>query len=164
MVRALGPVALVVLLAGCTPADEVGSPAQRVGTWVSSTQMGQAVGAVLGDAARVAAAVRAHQGTGVIHTDCAVLLQDTEVANGNLPSPDERLTILLSDGYETEGTAANNCYTAGATNRALLAKSIREMSSARADFEQALARVASLTGHPVSTTTTTQPADGGIFG
>ena len=41
--------AVVALLAGCAPADEVGSPAQRVGTWVQSTQMGQSVGAVLDD-------------------------------------------------------------------------------------------------------------------
>lgn len=157
-------VAVVALLAGCTPADEVGSSAQRVGTWVQSTQMGQSVGTVLDDAARVTWAVSTHQDAGVIHTVCAVLLDDTEAANENLPTPDQQLTVLLSNAYGEEGTTANNCYDAGTTNPTLQATSARQRATARAGIERALARVITLTGHGVPTTTTTQPGGGGIFG
>jgi hypothetical protein len=157
-------VAIAALFAGCTPADEVGSAGHRVGTWVQSTQMGQSVGSVLDDAARVTWAVSTHQDIGVIHTVCAVLLDDTEAANDNLPSPDQELTNLLSNAYGVEGSAANNCYDAGTGNAALQAKSARERAAARVGLRRALARVAALTGHSVSTTTTTQPDTGGLFG
>ncbi|HEY3943365.1 MAG TPA: hypothetical protein VGL60_12905 [Acidimicrobiales bacterium] len=156
--------ALSGLLAGCAPADYVGTPAQRVRTWVSSTQMGQAVGTILGDAARVDEAIKAHRGVTVVHTDCAVLLDDTEAANDNLPSPDGRLTDLLSDAYGVEGSAANDCYDSGGTDAELIAKSEREQAVARRGLLRALARVTQLTGRAVATTTTTQPGGGGIFG
>ena len=99
-----------------------------------------------------------------MHTICAVLLNDVEAANSDLPSPDLRLTTLLSDAYGLEGDAANDCYDAGSTNAALQAKSARERSRAQTLLLQALARVARVTGHPVSTTTTVAPGGGGIFG
>ena len=103
-------------------------------------------------------AVSTHQDTGVIHTVCAVLLDDTEAANDNLPTPDQQLTVLLSNAYNEEGSVANNCYDAGTANPALQAKSARQRATARAGIERALARVVALTGHAVSTTTRPSPA------
>ena len=157
-------VALSALLAACTPADQSGRPSVRVSSWVASTQLGQSVGTVLGDASRVTTATREHRSTAVMHTICAVLLNDVEAANSDLPSPDLRLTTLLSDAYGLEGDAANDCYDAGSTNAALQAKSARERSRAQTLLLQALARVARVTGHPVSTTTTVASGGGGIFG
>ena len=156
--------ALAGSLAGCTPADRIGPPSARVSTWVHEAQLGQSVGTVLGDAARVTAAVRDHKSTSVMHTICAVLLDDVEAANSNLPTPDQRLTTLLSDAYGTEGDAANDCFDAGAGNPRLQAKSARERSRARSLLLRALARVEAVTGHPLSTTTTIPPGGGGIFG
>ncbi len=164
MTTALVCGALAASLAACTPADRIGPPSAQVGTWVQATQLGQSVGTVLGDAARVTTAVREHKSTAVMHTICAVLLNDVEAANSNLPSPDSRLTTLLSDAYGSEGDAANDCYDAGAGSKQLQAKSARERSRARALLLRAMARVALLTGHPVSTTTTVAPGGGGIFG
>jgi hypothetical protein len=150
-----------VLAAACTSADRVGPLSARVATWAQATQLGPRLGAVLGDAGLVDLAVRRHQGTPVLHTVCAVLLDDAEAANSELPTPDSRLTTLLSDAYGAAGDAANDCYDAGASGTALLARSARERAQARDLLLRALARVKAVTGRAVPTTTTTGP--GGII-
>jgi hypothetical protein len=155
---------VALLIAGCTPADEVGSMSTRVRTWVRQYQMGQDVGTVLGDAARVSAALAAGKGSSILHTDCLVLLDDTGNAVDQLPTPDGRLTTLLSNGYEQEADAATDCDNAGAQDATLLARSAKERARGRMLLEQALVRAEAVGGRPIPTTTTTQPGGGGIFG
>ena len=164
----LAAVVVVILGVGAFVAYGVtsagGTDRQRTANWVKANQLGQSIGTLNGDNARIDTLVRQGAGTNVLHTVCGVLLTDAEAANGNLPTPDVTLTDLLSKAYGLEGDAANDCYNAGATNKALLARSARERSAAQVLFDQALGRAGSVTGSTVPTTTTTQPDEGGIFG
>jgi hypothetical protein len=153
-----------VVLAACAGPDETGSPSQRMHAWVDSTQMGASVATLLADSQRIAQVLSAGTGTGAVHTDCALLTTDAEAANSNLPTPDQQLTNDLSNAYTLEYNAGDNCYSAGTTNGSLLAQSARERAKARTLLLQALARAEAVGGHPVSTTTTTNPDSGGIFG
>jgi uncharacterized protein (UPF0333 family) len=137
-----------------------GSTASQVRSWDRATGLGQSIGTLLGDAGRVRAALSAHDGAGVVHTDCGVLLTDAQSANGELPTPDTQLTDLLSSGYALAYDAGNDCYNSGGTDRALVARSDRERIEAEAKLEQAVNLVDQLTGATLSTTTTTQPGSG----
>jgi predicted small secreted protein len=149
-------------LSACTGQDQQGSAAHRMSEWVSGTGLGNAIGTLIIDNERVPKDVP--NGTGAVHAACGALLDDAEQANGELPSPDDQVSISLSNAYADEGTAGNECYSAGATNPALLAKAQRNMIKAEALFTQVLLRIASIDGKTVSTSTTTQPASGNIFG
>jgi hypothetical protein len=140
-----------------------GSTADQVRSWVDGTGLGQSIGTVVGDAARVREALAAHRGAGVLHTDCGVLLTDAQSANGELPAPDSELTDLLSSGYALAYDAGYDCYNSGGTNAALVAKANTERIKAEAKLQQAVNLVGQLLGSTLSTTTTTQPGNG-FFG
>jgi uncharacterized protein (DUF849 family) len=78
------------------------------------------------------------------------------------PIPD--VTTLLTKAYNLEGTAANQCYSAGATNKKLLAESGRNGIKAEALYEEVIQRIRQIDGRTVSTTTTTDNSSGSIFG
>lgn len=137
-----------------------GTPREQVRAWVSGTGLGQSLGTVVGDAARVRLAVAEHKDSGVLHTDCGVLLTDAESANGELPTPNAQLTALLSSGYALANDAGYDCYNSGGTNKRQLAKATKERIQAEAKLQQAVTLVDQLTGVTLSTTTTTQPDDG----
>jgi hypothetical protein len=137
--------------------DRSGSAAEQLKSWVQGTNLGQSIGTVVGDAARVRAALAAHRGSGVVHTDCGVLLTDAQQANGELPTPDTQLTDLLSSGYALAYDAGYDCYNSAGTNAALVAKASRERIEAEAKLQQAVNLVGQILGSPLSTTTTTQP-------
>ena len=137
-----------------------GTPREQVQTWVSGTGLGQSLGTVVGDAARVRLAVDEHKGSGVLHTDCGVLLTDAQSANGELPTPNAELTSLLSSGYALADDAGFDCYNSGGTNAKLLARATKERIEAEAKLQQAVTLADQLTGVTLSTTTTTQPDDG----
>ena len=139
-----------------------GTPAQQVRSWVNGTGLGQSVGTVLGDAARVRVAVDDHADSGVLHTDCGVLLTDAQSGNGELPTPNSQLTHLLSSGYALAYDAGNDCYDSGGTNHKLLAQATKERIEAEAKLDQSVNLVNQLVGGTLSTTTTTQPGAGGI--
>jgi hypothetical protein len=139
-----------------------GTPTQQVKAWVNGTGLGQSLGTVLGDAARVRVAVDEHKGSGVLHTDCGVLLTDAESANTELPTPNGDLTQLLSSGYTDAYDAGTDCYNSGGTNEKLLARATKERIESEANLQQALTLVDQLIGSTLSTTTTTQPDAGGI--
>jgi hypothetical protein len=149
-------------LTSCAGADQQGSAAHRMSVWVSGTMLGQDIGTLQADNARVPKDVA--NGTGAVHAACGTLLNDAEMANTNLPSPDPDVTALLTQAYGLEGTAANQCYDAGATNTKLLAQSEHNAIKAEALFNQALQRIRQIDGRTVSTTTTTDNSSGGIFG
>jgi len=140
-----------------------GTPTQDLVAWVRQTGFGTSVGTVVGDASRVRIAVAAHQGSGVLHTDCGVLLTDAQTANGELPTPNTQLTDLLSSGYALAYDAGNDCYDSAGTNRSLLDRATKERIQAEAKLQQAVTLVDQLTGLTVSTTTTTEP-DVGVLG
>lgn len=149
-------------LTSCAGADQQGSAAHRMSVWVSGTTLGQDIGTLLADNTRVPNDVV--NGTGAVHAACGTLLNDAEMANTNLPSPDPDVTALLTQAYGLEGTAANQCYDAGATNKKLLAQSEHNAIKAEAVFDQVLQRIRQIDGRSVSTTTTTDNSSGGIFG
>ncbi|HXW39456.1 MAG TPA: hypothetical protein VEJ44_07155 [Acidimicrobiales bacterium] len=139
-----------------------GTPTQRVKAWVSGSGLGQSIGTVVGDAARVRLAMDEHKSVGVLHTDCGVLLTDAQSANGELPTPDTQLTDLLSSGYALAYDSGTDCYNSGGTNTKLLEKATKERIEAEAKLQQATNLVGQLTGQTLSTTTTTQPDDGAL--
>jgi len=134
--------------------------------WVSGTSFGEDIGTLVADNARIPKDVP--NGTGAMHAACSTLLNDAEMANTNLPSPDPDVTALLTKAYGLEGTAANQCYDAGATNKSLLAQSERNTTKAEALYQEALQRIRVITGTvPVTTTTAGNSGNsgvGGIFG
>jgi len=164
----VGPLALVLVLASavtltsCAGADQRGSAAHRMSVWVDGTGLGQDIGTLVADNARVPKVVA--NGTGAVHGACATLVTDAEMANGELPSPDPQVTEWLTQAYTLEATAGNQCYDAGTSNRSLLTKSERNGIKAEAFYAQALQRIREIDGRGVSTTTTTEAGTGGIFG
>jgi hypothetical protein len=151
-----------VALTSCAGADQQGSAAHRMSVWVKGTGLGQDVGTLVADNARIPKVVP--NGTGAVHAACGTLVTDAVMANGELPSPDPEVTDLLTQAYNLEGTAGNQCYGAGAADKALLAKSARNAIKAEALYAQVLQRIRQIDGQTVATTTTTENSAGGIFG
>ncbi len=153
-------------LTSCAGADQEGSTAHRMSVWVSGTNLGEDIGTLVADNARIPNDVP--NGAGAMHAACSTLLNDAEMANTDLPSPDPDVTDLLTKAYGLEGTAANQCYDAGVTNPKLLAQSERNGIKAEALYQEALQRIRAITGRsPVTTTTagnTGNSGIGGIFG
>ena len=158
------PVTVVVLLGVAVVAFVAyggrapsGTPSEQLASWVSGTNLGQAIGTLVDDGRNVSRALAARQSTTSIHTVCAVLSNEAQTANQDLPSPDVQLTDTLARAYALEYDAGQACYRAGATGTALLAESARDRAKAEALLRQVLGDVRRITGHPVSTTTTTVP-------
>jgi hypothetical protein len=151
-----------VTLTSCAGADQEGTASHRMSVWVSGTSFGEDIGTLIADNARVPEDVP--NGTGAEHAACSTLLNDAEMANTELPSPDPEVTDLLTQAYGLEGDAANECYDAGATNKKLLAQSERNGIKAEALYNEVLQRIRQIDNKVVSTTTTTNSTTGGIFG
>lgn len=143
-----------------------GTPRQQMVAWVADTGLGQDLGALRDDGRNVQKVVAGRKGTVAIHTVCDVLSLTAEAAHANLPSPDTRVTQLLSRAYTLDYDAGNNCYDAGAGNGRLLRKSAQELARAQHIVDQVLGRISSITGATVPTTTTTVPTTGAtdLFG
>jgi hypothetical protein len=158
--------ALVVLLgigaASCAGEDQEGSPAHRMIEWVGGTGLGGDIGTLRADNARVPKDVP--NGTGAVHAACGALEDDAEQANGELPTPDPKVTDLLAQAYGLEGTEGTLCYNAGATNMTLLVKAERDGIKAEALYDEAIARIQAIDGRAPSTTTTTDNNPTSIFG
>lgn len=155
-------VAIVAFLAdGSTQA---GGPGQQLRAWVSTNQVGQSIGTLSDDVSNVNKALAEHQGPGVLHTLCAGLQNDAQTANGNLPTPDTQLTQVLARAYTLDYDAGGYCYRAGGAGNPLDAKSSADSTQASHLLIEALARIQDVTGTAVSTTTTTQPDAGSLFG
>jgi hypothetical protein len=156
--------ATAVTLTSCAGEDQRGSPAHRMSVWVSGTNLGEDIGTLVADNARIAKVVP--NGSGAVHAACGTLVTDAEMANTELPSPDPEVTDLLTKAYGLEGTAGNECYDAGSTNKKLLAKSARDAIKAEALSNEALQRIRAIDGKAPATTTTVGNSgnSGGIFG
>jgi hypothetical protein len=150
--------ALPVLLSACAGAEQSGTPAHRVSTWVSGAGAGPAIGAVQADIASVDKVLANHSSSGVIRTVCALLANDASAGNNNLPTPDAQLTTALENGYQVEYSAGNDCYSGASGNATLLRRSANERRQGAADLVKAVQRITAVTGHVPSTTTTTSPS------
>jgi hypothetical protein len=153
---------LVIVAAGVVAFVSVGrspsgTPAERLGSWVSSTKLGQDVGTLEGDGASMRRALSTHASMTTLHTVCAAMANDAQTFNDQLPSPDAALTQLLARAYSLEYDAAESCYRAPSASSPLLAQATAERTQAAKLFEEALRRVREVTGAAVSTTTTTVP-------
>ncbi len=151
-----------VTLTSCAGADQEGTGSHRMSVWVRGTGFGEDIGTLIADNARVPKDVL--NGIGAVHAACSTLLNDTEMANNELPSPDPEVTDLLTQAYGLEGDAANECYDAGISDKKLLVQSERDGIKAEALYNQVLQRIRQIDGKVVSTTTTTENSTGGIFG
>ncbi len=154
--------ACALTLTSCAGEDQEGSLPHRMAVWTSGTGLGEDIGTLVADNARVAKDVP--NGTGAVHAACATIQNDAEMANSSLPSPDPDVTDWLTQAYGLEGTAANECYDAGATDKKGLAESARNAIKAEALYQQVLQRIRQIDGRTVSTTTTTDNSSGSIFG
>jgi hypothetical protein len=167
--RVLAASLLLVLVAlglsACAGADQEGSPAHRVSVWVNGTGFGGDIGTLVADNARIAKV--APNGSGALHAACSTMINDAEMANSSLPSPDPTVTDLLTQAYGLEGTAGNDCYN-GASDPKLLDEAERDGIKADALYNEALQRIRAIDGKvPETTTTSGNSGDsgvGGIFG
>jgi hypothetical protein len=150
VVVAVGVVAFVSLGRGVS-----GSPAQRLSSWVGSTNLGQDIGTLEGDAAAVHRALDAGKGIVAAHTVCAAMATSAQTFNDDLPSPDTSVTQLLAHAYGLEYDAAEACYRAPSAGAKLFDAFARRSARAAALFGDVLRRVRLLTGATVPTTTTT---------
>jgi hypothetical protein len=148
-----------LVLAACGSAYSGSTLAQQVTSWAKSTGFSAEVSTVQGDVRRVdslwsgslsagslsagslsAGSQAAGSQAVAIKTACAVLVQDTLIANENLPTPDEGLTDLLSTAYSKAGAAGHDCYSGAGHENGLLSRSATERVTARRDLIKALAR------------------------
>jgi hypothetical protein len=157
-------VALVVvvagggILAGCAGPEESGPPAARVTAWMSGAGGGAAVGALEVDSRNIGYALSQHQAPAAIKTACALLTNDAETAIGNLPTPDTQLTDQLNTAYEDAAAAGDACFQGASGQASLLRKSASERAKIGPLLAVAVDRIAAITGHTPSTSTT--EADG----
>jgi hypothetical protein len=165
-VKRLLTVALLLLVgvgaASCAGEDQIGTAAHRMSVWVKGTGLGEDIGTLMADNARVPKDVK--NGTGAMHAACGTMEDDADMANDELPTPDGEVTNWLSTAYGLEGTAATECYNAGSTNKKLLAESARNAKKAEALYSRALIRIQSIDGRIPTTTTTTDNGPVSIFG
>ena len=152
--------AVATVLAGCTAAEDVGTPAQRVSTWVASGSGGATIGELEVDNRNVARALARHDPLAEVRAVCALLATDAAAGHGNLPTPDQELTALLDRAYTHEFDAGAECEQA-AGGGAELARSAANRAAGLALLQQAVRRVTAITGRVPSTTTTTLPAGSG---
>jgi len=164
---ALAALAIVVIgLLAFFAYGGVGSPGSaknHLTSWVDDTGLGQSLGTLAADNRKVNLVLTGHLGTTALHTVCAILSDDTATAMADLPSPDPELNERLAEAYQSEYRVANDCYDAG-TNAALDSRAKRELTGGQALLNQAVALARSATHAELSTTTTTTPDSGGIFG
>jgi len=154
--------ASALALTACAGPDQEGTAAHRMEAWVSGTGLGQSIGTLVADNARIAQV--APNGSGALHGACGTIVSDAAAANSNLPSPDPTVTDLLTQAYGFEGVAGNDCYD-GAGNAALLTKAERDGIKADALYEEALQRIRVVDGKaPATTTTAGNTGNSGVGG
>ncbi len=133
--------------------------------WVNGTGFGGEIGTLVADNARIAKV--APNGAGALHGACSTMINDAEMANSSLPSPDPTVTDLLTQAYGLEGTAGNLCYNGGSDSKQL-ADAEHDGIKADALYDEVLQRIRAIDGKaPVTTTTSGNSGNsgvGGIFG
>jgi hypothetical protein len=134
----------LALVAACGTTFSGSTLAEQVTNWAKSTMFSSELSTVQGDIRRIDA-VEATSHTAPLKADCDVLVQDSLIANQNLPSPDLTLTDLLSTAYSVAGEAGHDCLSGAGGATQLLGRSARERDTARHDLIKALARFDAVT-------------------
>ncbi len=147
------------MVSGCT-LDQTGPPATQVSGWLTTSGGGSSVGQVEADTRNIQLAVARHDTASALRTVCALLTTDAQTAIGNLPTPDTQLTDDLNAAYEEAAAAGNDCYNGANGKASLLRRSATERARVVPMLRTALERIASITGHTPSTSTTA-PTDSG---
>jgi hypothetical protein len=132
-----------------------GTKAQKLEAWISANGVGQQIGTLTDTAADVVKAARQKKTSGVFHSICGVMATDAQTYNDDLPAPDLKVSHDLAQAYTDAYDAGEACYRSGGSNHTLLEQSETTSKKANALFDAALQRVAQVTKHTVSTTTTT---------
>lgn len=154
---------LVVLFVVESGRHSSGSTRERLSSWLAASNLSQDLGAIHNAGLAIDRALDGPNPVATLHTVCSVLSVTAEKANSTLPSPSSKLNVMLSRAYTLEYEAGTNCYDAGPTGKALLAKSAAERATAQEILERATAYLETLTGKTVSTTTTTVITTGTEF-
>lgn len=147
------------VLAGCAGQDQTGPPAARVSAWVSGAGGGAAIGTLRVESRNIDLALSRHDPPAAIKTVCALFTNDAQTAIGNLPTPDSQLTDDLNRAYEDAAAAGDDCYAGSSGTASLLHRSAAERSKLMPLLAAAIDRIAQITGHAPSTSTT-RPAAG----
>jgi hypothetical protein len=135
------------LLSACSGAENIGSPAQQLSTWVSSTALVSSTAGILKDFKQVNAALGSKK-VNAVQTTCSVMANDADAANSNLPGPNAGVATLLSEAYSQVGLAANACFVALSMPPQAAAWRSHQ-HQARALFVEASAIIESVTGHSI---------------
>ena len=136
-----------VVLSACSAGNTTSA---KVSNWIGATGLSSDVSQIQTDAANVAKVESLHSVAGAIRANCAVLDIDTENANQNLPAPDAELTQELTDAYDAEIQAAQDCYHGAGKSQSLIDRGKVAQIAANADLSQALALVTQLTGQKIT--------------
>lgn len=148
-----------LLLGACSGGDQRGSQAQRMEAWVRTTTFGERAGQLRGTADAVAQLAAKPMTSTVLATRCAVLLVDVQADNGDLPSPNQRVTDILAQAYTAYAKAGIACAKeakAGADHPS--AEVLSGLAWATTQLLQALNRIELISGRAVATSTTVPPA------
>jgi hypothetical protein len=116
--------------------------AAQVNNWATTAGFSASVSHIQADLRQIDAGAD-HPAT--ILTYCQVLVTDALIANGNLPTPDQTLTDLLSTAYSEAGDAGHDCKAGAGSGRKLLTRSAAERVKARMDLIKALAQFDAVT-------------------
>jgi hypothetical protein len=132
--------ALVVLLAGCASAYPGSTLAQQVRSWVRVTSFESALSTLRSDAAKVPRAAATHR-PALLRTVCDILVDDALGANQNLPTPDARLTAVLSAAYQAAAAGGRDCLAVADGKAPSLTASSAQLDRAESDYVKAEARL-----------------------
>ncbi len=157
----LGALGLAVALGGCAGQEQSGTPAQQVTTWMNDGSGGSGIGTVEVDSKNVALALAQHNAPTAIKEVCDLLSNDAQTAIGNLPTPDEQLTLALNTAYEEATAAGDDCFNGANGNHQLLARSAAERAKLVTLLAVAVQRAEDVTGQTPTTDTTAPPSGGG---
>jgi hypothetical protein len=133
---------LGLVLAACGSTYSGRTLSAQVTSWAKTAGFSASVSELQGDLRQVDA-VADHPAA--MSTYCTVLVTDALTANGNLPTPDQTLTNLLSTAYSVAGDAGHDCASGAGSGSKLLTRSAAERSTARMDLIKALARFDAVT-------------------
>lgn len=148
-----------LLLASCSGADQRGSSSARMGAWVRTTTFGERVGELRANVMAVGELAAKPLTSEVLSTRCAVILVDVQADNGDLPSPDRRVTEQLAKAYTAFSRAGLRCaQEAKGGAVAPSAAVVSGLSGATAQLLEAMNRIELVSGRAIATTTTVPPA------
>jgi hypothetical protein len=129
--------AVVSFFAACGSQYAGSSLGEQVHSWATTSpdpKFATAVSNIRGDFHKVVAS-RSTGDMALVRTVCDVLVTDALEANQNLPSPDTRLTNLLSVSYGSAVSAGQDCFCAAGGRPCRLGTSSSDVLFRRSELE-----------------------------